>query len=236
MQSLRRALVLPVLFCGIEGILWYWGIHSGGWVPSQFGIEVSPAGRISTGLDFPAHLWVVLTEESLLYVLPGLDLLGGLHVYESFSNWLLGVPTQLYFVLSVGGSWYMIGRWLDRRGTAKGQPEPMWRQLWRATWRLLVFGFGGSALLFSLYMRKRVLSFFDTIEVAMIQTWAVFLIGVPVSGLVRRLLERREDEMPSVGEPLARQQFSNFRLFVILLGVFAVLLILGVLTAPAGLK
>lgn len=155
---------------------------------------------------------------------------------QSFLSLLTGTPTQLLFLLSVAGYWYLIGRWLDRRGTAKSQPKFRRGRVWAATWRLLVLASGLSALLYSLYLHKRVLSFFDTLEIAMVQTWAVFFIGVPVSGLGRRLLMSREHEKLTEAVSPVRQPISNFRLFVMVLGVFAALLILGVLTGPTGPK
>lgn len=236
MRTVRLRVILPILLSTVETILWYLELHSQAWVPSYFGGRVRVARLIISGLDFPATLWTGLTMEIFFRMLTPSDLSNTPQAMQNFLSWLLGVPAQLYFLLSVAGCWYLVGRWLDRRGSAKDPPELKWRGVWRTAWDLLVFAWGLFALLISLHLHKRVLGFFDTFEIAMIQTWAAFLIGVPAGGLVRKLLARtrREPAAGLVGR--SRWSISNFRLLEIAVGVFAALLILGELTGPGTLR
>lgn len=229
MRKLKLALVLPALFCGIEGMLWYWGLHSQRWVPSYQG-GVSPADPIRTGLDFPAAVWASLTTTFLFDLLVPSNFEPPSRWGSFLSHLLVGTPVMVYFLLCVAGCWYLIGRLLDRRAAGEEQLKTGSLRNWRGIWQLLVLAFGVFTLLASLHIPIR--SFIDTIEKALVQTWAAFLIGVPVSGLAHRLLKRGGHEQPTVPGRRARRPFSNFRLFVITMGVLAALLVLGVLTGP----
>lgn len=228
MPKIRRSLVLPVLFSAIEGILWYWDLHSRGWVPSYTGVGSKPAFLISSGLDFPARLWTLLSAQFLDKILAQyFYVLFNSQALARFSEWLLGTPTQIYFLLSVAGCWYLIGRWLDRGGAAKNHPEVMARRARRVTWKLFIFASGLFSLFFSLHLQKHVLSFYDTLLIAMIQTWAVFLMVMPAQDPTRKLigLARRK---PTGGlEICPTRAKSNSNFFIVVLAVFAGTLILG---------
>ncbi|HEV2352364.1 MAG TPA: hypothetical protein VG028_21220 [Terriglobia bacterium] len=136
----------------------------------------------------------------------------------------------MIFLLFVVCCWHLIGRWLDRRKAVKERLKPEVITIWSIIRRLTLFGFGVFTLLFSLHEYPS--HFAVVIERALLQTWAVFLIGVPFSGLALRLLKRGGQEQPKAPGSRARRSFGNFRLFVVVLGAFAALLILGVVSGP----
>ena len=208
MRAVKCAVVLPALLCSIEGMLWYWDLHSQRTVPSFFG-GVSPAVTISFGLDFPATLLSFLTS----------PLLEAFVRHQSID----GTPeARLTFLLYVAGSWWLIGNWLDHRVAGEDQWKPE-SVIW-----FLVLGFGLFAFLFSFHVR--VYCFAQTMERALLQTWGVFLIGLPVLAITHRYLEHGRHEHST--EPERRTPVSNFRMFIVVMGAFAVLLIFGVLAGP----
>lgn len=235
MLQLRRALVFPVIFCGVEGILWYWELHSAWRVPSFTG-SVSPAKLISSGLNFPAFVFSICVF-ILIVTVEVLTTFAGMPRLSRFVTKLVeGTPDNLIFLLGVVVTWYLVGGWLDRRASQKRELKAGPAVSWVMTPQPLVLALGVLASLYPNFLHVLNLSFVYTIERAFVQTWAVFLIGVPVSGLARQLLIRGKHEKLMATEPAADQFFSNFRLLVIVLGVFAALLIIGVLTSPTGPK
>jgi hypothetical protein len=218
MRKLKLAIVLPVLQCGLEGILWYWGRHARPSVPVYEHIMVPSATVISSGLNAPATFFAWS-----LYML--LDWLWDI----AWPQRTVGPPgSQLVFLLCVAGCWYLIGRWLDGRAAGKDQLRPRRFTTRGLLFRLLLLGTGVFFLLFSFHW---VISYFsETIARALLQTWAVFLIGVPGVALTRwlRQLGRREDSV----EPgqRASKPLSNFRWFLIGAGLFAAFLIYAFLT------
>lgn len=231
MHKVKLAVVLPLVFCATEAMLWYWELHSQAWVPS-FNARVSPAILISTGLDFPAWL-VSISMEFLIGGIEDLSAAVGLPRLAGLLSRLLDrPPTRLIFLLCVACCWYFVGRWLDRRASQEDELKSRGAETWRLTPQLLILALGVLILFYSYHVH--IWSFIHTIERALVQSWAVFLIGVPASRLARRLLKLGGREQPTVQGRRAHWPFSNFRLFLIAIGVFAALLILGVLTSPAG--
>ena len=212
-HTLRLALLLPLLLCSIQGILWYWSLYSERSVPSYLG-NVSPAVPVSIGLNAPAAFLRAL-------VLVPLGLVWGLFSQRSRP----GFPgVQLVFVLFVAGSWYLIGRWLDWRPTRRDQLELSTRSIAREIGQLSVLTLGVFTLAFSFSLHIHYFS--ETVERALLQTWAAFLIAVPALGIIYPAARGIE----SARRP--RRRISNSQGFIIALGVFAALLILGVLTGP----
>lgn len=234
MRKVKLSVVLPVVFCGIEGVLWYWDAHSQPWVPSPFFGKVSPASPISTGLDFPATLWTSFTTMLLTNLLSPSIAATPSRLASLLSRLIVGTPAQTYFLLCVAVCWYLIGRRLETRASGKVELKRGGQRIWGVVSQFLILVLGVFTLLLSLHLPIR--NFFFTIERALVQTWAVFLIGVPVSGLAHSLLIRSGRGQLTGPGGRARQPFSNFRLFVIVLGTFAALLMIGVLTGPAGPK
>jgi hypothetical protein len=128
------------------------------------------------------------------------------------------------------GCWYLIGGWLDRRTCRADELKSGEAGSWGLTPQPLVLALAVFTLLYSYHLH--IWSSIHIIERALAQTWAVFLIGVPVSGLARRLLLHGGHERATAPGRHALRPFSNFRLFVITMGIFAALLILGLLTGP----
>jgi len=213
MRAVKLAVVLPALFCGIEGILWYWDLHSQPWIPSLFW-RVSPAVPISMALDFPATLLNILTV-ALLETLVGRP--------------LTGTQARLFFLLWVAGSWWFIGNWLDRRVAGENQMNPE-ALIACPIFPPLALALGVFTLLLSFHLHA--LYFIETMARALLQTWAVFLIALPAIGIIHRYLDHGRSKYSTEREGQARTPVSNFRLFVIAIGVFATLLIMGVLARP----
>jgi hypothetical protein len=59
MPRVKLVVILPVLFCGVEGLLRYWNLHSEASIPNTIGWD-TPAKFISEGLNFPAAFVGVL--------------------------------------------------------------------------------------------------------------------------------------------------------------------------------
>jgi hypothetical protein len=219
MRTIKLAIVLPAVFTGIEGILWYWDLHSQPLVASYLG-KVSPSIPISNGVDFPATLLNLLMT--------------------SLVGTILGHPIvctlvhRLVFLLCVAGSWCLIGCWLDYRAKRDGQRRPVKLRPWIAACQLAVLAFGVFTLLFSFHVHP--FSFPEVTERALLQIWAAFLIAVPVLGIMYPTADNSRDEYPAESGHRPRRCITNFRGFMIALGLFAGLLIFGVVTSPQVLK
>lgn len=150
------------------------------------------------------------------------------------SSLIVGTPARLVFLLCVVGSWYLIGARMDKRASVEKELKSEPSSVRGLAFQLLVLSFGVIALVFLYQLHFQ--AFIYNIERALVQTWAVFLIAIPASGLARRLLKRDGHEQLMVPGRGGHRPFSNFRLFIIVLGVFTVLLVLGVLTGPTGPK
>src|SRR5882762_10465525 len=174
MRKLRLAIILPVLQCGLEGVLWYWGRHSN---PSVFfleGLGVPSATVISEGANAPAYI-----SASLIY-----KLLDWLWSIRSPQQTFGPAGFELVFFLCVLGTWYVIGGWLDRRASGHDELGPPRFTARRLLFRLLLLGMGVFFLLWSFHLGT---SFSENIEGASLRTWAVFLIAIPGLALTRQL-------------------------------------------------
>jgi len=208
MQRVKLAVILPLLFCGVEGLLWYWTLHSEASIPNGIGSNF-PASFISEGLDLPALFALNLILMPFGYNLPARPF------------------TVLLLFLLVAGLWYLIGYWLDRRGQVNEPSRPK-GLLSSVVLPAFVFVCGIATLWYSFARAQslHISNFIQTIYIALLQTWAVFLIGIPAVGMVRYFLEksRKKDSADSVSRPHMR--LSNFRLLELIVAVFVVLLLL----------
>ena len=136
MRTVKLSVALPVLLCGIEGILWYWEIHSRPSVPSYLG-NVSPAIPLSNGLDFPASLVAVLVTRFL---------------GNCCGQPVTGTPARFVFLLCVAGTWYLIGRWLDQRAAREAQFTSRSRTSWTILSLLSLLALGVFTLLASFHL------------------------------------------------------------------------------------
>jgi hypothetical protein len=167
-----------------------------------FDKRVTPAIPISDGLDLPATVMSLFSKT-------------------------LGPLGWLFFLLCVAACWYIMGSELDSRAAGEEELHLVGSTIWTTAAQLLMLAFG----IFTLFAARHlhVFCFPQTIERALAETWAVFLIAVPVLGMIDRRLERRQYENASEPERAARHRASNFHLLVIVIGVFVVLLTLGAL-------
>ena len=206
MRKLRLAIVLPLLLCGTEAMLWYWHLHSLGFISSYF-VRVTHAIQISDGLDFPATIASLFLK------------------YHGTLGWL-------FFLVCVAGCWHSIGTWLDDRASGDEDEELKLEAFlsWRRISQLVLLVFGLFALVFA--HKFRVYDFVDVLERALIQTWAVFLLAVPLLGIARRRLGQFAHERSTQLGSQARRPLGNFGFFLTVLGTFAVLLTLGILAGP----
>lgn len=211
-RRLKLAVILPVLFCGIEGLLWYWDIHSAPTIPSPGGFWHTPAEVIGLGLEFPASI------------------VAGL-ITVPFGDRLRG-PLLNGFLL-VAGLWYLIGNWFDRRGEVDVPSKPK-GLLSSFVFPSFVLAFGAFRLWISFQWNRHghLANFIQTIQIALIQTWAVFLIGIPAVGIVRDFLDIRREEVSSDSPSLLYRRISNFRLLEMIVGVFAILVLLWLPPGP----
>jgi hypothetical protein len=151
---------------------------------------------------------------------------------EPFADGLPDSLRAIILLLLVAGFWYFIGNWFDRR-RAEDLPSKS-----NGLMSSVVAVFGAVVSLFSFGLARygHASNFIQTIQIALIQTWAVFLIGIPAVGLVRGWLERRGKI--ELSDPTSR--ISNFRLLEIIVGVFAILVLLwlppGPLLPPQGFR
>lgn len=208
MRTVKLVVGLPVLFCGIEGMLWYWDLHSLHSVPSFNGGETA-AAAISMGLDFPAALLTTVIALALEGILRRVVI-----------GTLVG---RGVFLLCVAGSWCSIGYWLESRFTTGDRLKPQ-SIIWYA-----VLVFGVITLLISFHLR--VYCFAQVAQRALLQTWGVFLIGFLVLGIIRSASDAPQ-EPPAETVRRKSQRLSNFRLLVVVLGVFAALLLMGLPPGP----
>ena len=208
MPRLKFAYTLPVLFCVVGGLLWYWQIHSGATIPNMFGWS-TPASFISEGLFFPA-------------------VLVGIVIFMPFRGIMPqgAVQSPLAFLL-VAGMWYSIGSWFDHRRQVNDISKPK-GLLSSAVLPSLVLICGVITLVYSLARAQslHISNFIQTIYIALLQTWAVCLIGIPAVAIVRYLLETRRKKHSSGSASRPRTRIRNFRLFELIFGVFVILLIL----------
>ena len=212
-RRLKLTVILPALFCGVHGLLWYWDVHSVKSI-AEGGLNWdTPAYCIEWGLNFPATLvnfLIGIVWSCLTFFLPDLP------IWPLW--WLAGF-------LWVAGLWCLVGRWLDRRG-GEDAPLKIEGPLFSIMLPALVFVFGALALWFSLGSRGRIGNFIQSIEVALIQTWAVFLMGIPTVGILRYFLDKIREKEISLSTPTAPTRISDFRLLEMIVGVFAILVLL----------
>lgn len=144
---------------------------------------------------------------------------------------------MLLVSLSEAGLWCLIGSWLDRRvrvnepATSKGLLSSVVLPS-----VIIVCGIGTLWYSFARAHSLHISNFIQTIYIALLQTWAVFLIGIPAVGIVRYFVEnhRKRDSSDPASRPHAR--IGNFRLFELIVGVFVVLLLLWLPGGPLSPK
>jgi len=211
-QSLRLSVVLPLLLCSVEGFLWYWELHSPRTVPGYLG-NVSPAVPIQIGLDFPATVAEMLVVK----------------IYETVSGKLAAVLLiRVLDLLFVAICWYLIGHWLDGRAARREIKKLAGERIYKRLVPLSLITLGIFTFAVSLHADSA--CFFDTVQIALLQTWAAFLIGVPFLGFMGPAAQN------SVSARFTCRHMSNFRGFMIALGLFATLLAFWVLISPQRVK
>ena len=203
MPLLRLAIVLPLLLCATEATLWYWHLHSRGFISHYF-VRVTPAIQISDGLDFPATIASLFLK------------------YDGILGWL-------FFMVCVAGCWYSIGSWLDDRASGDEDEELKLEGFlgWRRISQLVLLVFGLFALVFA--HKFHVDDFVDVLERALIQTWGVALVAIPVLGFTHRYLQHRQYARTTETTGHRSSRVSNIQLLIALLAVFVILLGLGIL-------
>jgi uncharacterized membrane protein YiaA len=138
---------------------------------------------------------------------------------------------QLTVLPLVAAFWYLIGKWLDRRREANDLSRPG-RFLSSPGFQALVLAFGVFALWLSFDFHRDIYYVVQSIGIALMQTWAVFLIGIPAVGIVRHFHDKRRKRESSLSTPSAPTRISNFRLFELIVGVFALLVLVWLPTGP----
>jgi len=217
MRPVKLAVILPVAFCSVEGLLWYWNLHSKADIPDIFGWNNTAANFIGNGLNAPAHLFA-----SLISMIP-------LVIGDSLPDWLL----RLNDLLWVACIWHLIGNWLDHCGDVDDPPEhtgvlsPLIIQA-----SILAFGVLSLFYSFSRADGLHISNFIQTIYIALLQTWAVFLIGIPTVGIARLFLKQVRKRWSSDFPPRPYRPISNFRLLEVIVGVFAALVLLWLPPGP----
>jgi hypothetical protein len=97
---------------------------------------------------------------------------------------------------------------------------------------VLLCGIGALYYSFARAQGLHISNFIQTIDIALLQTWAVFLIGIPTVGIVRHFLELRRKKESSGSPSRPHRRISNFRLLETIVGVFAVLVVLWLPPGP----
>jgi hypothetical protein len=212
-RRLKLAIILPVLFCGVHGLLWYWDLHWVLSIPGSGNATASPALEIGWGFNYPA---------TLVNTLIGV-------IWSIVSIRLPDLPDpalRLSGFLWVAGLWYLVGRWFDRRGV--DNPSKPKGPLSSVILPALVLFFGALTLFLSFGFARHAHAgnFIQTIEIALIQTWAVFLMGIPAVSIFRPYTRHGSTEESSGSTSCPRRRISNFRLLEMIVGVFATLVLL----------
>jgi hypothetical protein len=147
---------------------------------------------------------------------------------------MLGASARWFFLLCVASSWFFIGNWFDHRAAEEEKSKFGGVIACCPVFPPLVFTLGLFTLLASLHLHIECLT--ETIERGLLQTWAVFLVGLPVLGITRPAAKDSQHDQSAESRRRPRRPISNFRMSMIVIGVLGVLLILGVLTSPASVK
>ncbi len=159
MRAVKLTIVLPAVFCGIDAALWCLSAQSK-WA--------NATDAVCVGLSFPA-------------MFPA-GLLAGLSWAFKLSDAVSLKIFRLSFLLCVAGLWYWIGYWLDHRmlpGYRLKRPALVW-------YPSLALGFLALCGSFVIRAANQIIPSDRTLETVLLQTWAVFLIGIPVLGIKRR--------------------------------------------------
>jgi hypothetical protein len=178
MRKLKFTILLPVLLCFLEGLLWYSSKH---WKPRSIlgdSIPTNPLDLLSFGLAAPAKLLVMLFYKFLDWV------------------WSIVWPQQFVttpgievaFFLSVFLLWCCIGRWLDLRASAEYRLASPIFSIRLLLFRVLMLGVGVFFLLLSFHFETHFLA--EIIGQALLQTWAVLLLAAPGLAFARQLNQR----------------------------------------------
>jgi hypothetical protein len=224
MRKLRLSIVLPLIQCGLEALLQNWASHQQATVPGALEGTHLPAALVLGGdLNAPASYGATFTYD---YLYRFCDLVWPQRVVH--------IPGfDFVFFLLVVVSWYLIGRWLDFRVAGTHQKEstrPIVRTL-RDLFRFLIVGLGLFFLAASFHLIPT--TYVEIISRALLQTWAVLLIGVPCLGFLLRVRQwlgganAMRDPVRVVSGAATR--LSNLQCFLAALGIFAALTIAGFL-------
>ncbi|HEY7354582.1 MAG TPA: hypothetical protein VH596_17570 [Terriglobales bacterium] len=217
MRKLRLAIALPLLQVGAEGILFLWRQHSEPTIAVYEQIRVTSAAVMSFGLNPLAAILTRFVCQSAQWVSwnlqAGRSLSGG---------------CDFVFFTFVALSWFFIGMWLDRRKSIEPK-EKRRATLGNSVLLFLLLVSGVFLLLFSFHLHRS--SSAQIIQTALVQTWGVFLIGVPVLAFPQLLSETKAPGNLSLEYTHSRfRSLSNLQWFVVAGAIFAILLALAFLT------
>jgi hypothetical protein len=223
MRKLRLAIVLPLIQCGLEGLLGYWANHQQATVPGALEGTHIPAALVLGGdLNAPASYGATFAYD---YLYRFCDLV--------WPQRAVHIPRfEFAFFSLVIASWYLIGRWLDFRvtGTPQQKPTRPIGRILRDLFRFLIVGSGLFFLVLSFQLIPT--TYTEIISRALLQTWAVLLIGVPCMGFLLRLRQwwgANALRDPGGAASGAATRLSNLQCFLVAVGIFAALSIAGFL-------
>jgi hypothetical protein len=239
-MRLRLSIVLPAIQCGLEAVLLHGGV-----------CLTLPASKI-TDAYYPsfgarASLALSLNPPATIVVMPLYDLVSWLRSFVS-PRPIGPAGFEVIFLGCVLVTWFLIGSWLDRRGTAEKPAQPPKPTLTGFLWRLLPLGAGlFFVAVFGLYQgffRGHSLSWphahwanlhsqrwdwhslDEIIWLSTFRTWGVFLIGAPSITFVRWVRElKHRARAHELREGLLSSPLSNSRWFLIAAGLFAMMLL-----------
>lgn len=188
MRKLKFALILPLLFCALEGALWYWQHHSAFTVPDPLpdaDLKASPAVPIRMGVNAPAYLVTVCVYLTLDRVWT---------IWHPQSA--IGEPGfEIALLLVIFVSWMFIGHWLDlflSRDSGAAAPKRRHALTRAFLYRLPLVGIGVFFLLLSTHLGSHPS---EIAEKILLRIWAFFLIGIPCASLVSAYRGRVEQRI-----------------------------------------
>jgi hypothetical protein len=235
-MRLRLSIVLPAIQCGLEAVLLHGGVY------------LTPSASKLTDAYYPsfggrASFALSLNPPAAIVVVPLYNLVSWLWSFVSPRR-VGPAGFEVIFLGCVLVTWFLIGSWLDRRGTAEKPAQPPKPTLTGFLWRLVPLGAGlFFVAVFGLYqgffrghglswphphwanlyfLRWEWHSLDEIIWLSMFRTWGVFLIGAPSITFIRWVREsKRRGAAHELHEGLLSSPLSNSRWFLIAAGLFA---------------